>query len=84
MLIWVQTMLILYTVCFQTKTNVTPTHVVMEGYARVPMTSMDLNVHAGKDTKGKVVKVMDTEAEPADKILPVIQIPSQKFFFRGD
>jgi hypothetical protein len=57
----------------------------MEGYARVPMTSMDLNVHVGRDTKGKVVKVMDTEAEPADQTSPYGNTnPVTKFFFRGD
>jgi hypothetical protein len=35
----------------------------MEGYVRVPMTLMDLNAYVGRDTRGKVVKVMDTETQ---------------------
>lgn len=35
----------------------------MEGYVRVPMTLMDLNVYVERDTRGKVVKVMDSEAQ---------------------
>ena len=50
-----------FIVCFQIKTNVILTRVVMEEYVRVPMTLMDLNVHVGRDTREKVVKVMDIE-----------------------
>ena len=44
-------------VCFQIETNATLTRAVMEGYVRVPMTLMDLNVRVERDTKEKVVKV---------------------------